>query len=346
MEGHVEPHAGKGVGAILRERRRRQGRDLAELAYDLHIRRRYLEAIEDSQYQALPAPVYAIGFVRSYAELLGLDGDEIVRRFKIEIAGLGVETPLHFPLPISQGSTPKGGVVLLGAIIAVAGYISWYAGADRRVDVSELIVPVPERLAPLSETSGHEAPAPTAIARQDARSGDAPAGVPPVSGETNGFDAAARKQPPRVADRQDLASALPMAPTAALNDAQVADEAARSSISSPLAISQTTGSAQAAELPDEVTAAGRSDARIELHARADSWVEVREPRTDALVAARLLKAGEIYRIPDKPGLKLVTGNAGGLVVVVDGKVAPSLGKDGAVRRGIPLDADALRKGID
>jgi cytoskeleton protein RodZ len=47
-----------------------------------------------------------------------------------------------------------------------------------------------------------------------------------------------------------------------------------------------------------------------------------------------------------PGLKLLTGNAGGLVVMVDGQVAPPLGKDGIVRRGIALDPDSLRKGTE
>jgi cytoskeleton protein RodZ len=81
-----------------------------------------------------------------------------------------------------------------------------------------------------------------------------------------------------------------------------------------------------------------------LRAKSDSWVEVRDPQSNSLLVARLLRAGDVYNVPDKPGLRLVTGNAGGLVVLVDGASAPPLGKEGAVRRGIALDPDTLRRG--
>jgi cytoskeleton protein RodZ len=103
----------------------------------------------------------------------------------------------------------------------------------------------------------------------------------------------------------------------------------------------------AAEPPNGIgPLASDAAGRIVLTARADSWVEVRDPESNATVVARLLKTGDVYRIPDKPGLKLLTGNAGGLVVMVDGQVAPPLGKDGIVRRGIALDPDSLRKGTE
>ena len=53
---------------------------------------------------------------------------------------------------------------------------------------------------------------------------------------------------------------------------------------------------------------------------------MRDPARNAKPLARLLKTGDVYVIPDKPGLELLTGNAGGLVVMVDGEVAPPLEK--------------------
>ena len=55
----------------------------------------------------------------------------------------------------------------------------------------------------------------------------------------------------------------------------------------------------------------------------------------------MLSEGESYRVPNRPGLRLLTGNAGALDVFVDGKQAPSLGDFGLILRNLELDADRL-----
>lgn len=81
-------------------------------------------------------------------------------------------------------------------------------------------------------------------------------------------------------------------------------------------------------------------ARIEIKASADCWVQVRAP-DQSIVFSRVLKAGEVYRVPARPGLVMRTGNAGALSITVDGKPAPSIGPVGGLRRNIVLDPDAL-----
>ncbi|MBV8494093.1 MAG: helix-turn-helix domain-containing protein [Alphaproteobacteria bacterium] len=83
-----------------------------------------------------------------------------------------------------------------------------------------------------------------------------------------------------------------------------------------------------------------SAGRIEIKASADCWVQVRGP-DQSIVFSRVLKAGEIYRVPARPGLVMRTGNAGALSIIVDGKAAPSIGPAGALRRNVVLDPDAL-----
>ena len=53
----------------------------------LKIRKDHLEALEEDRLEALPGRTYAVGFVRSYADYLGLDAVHCVERFKAEIAG-------------------------------------------------------------------------------------------------------------------------------------------------------------------------------------------------------------------------------------------------------------------
>ena len=72
-------------------------------------------------------------------------------------------------------------------------------------------------------------------------------------------------------------------------------------------------------------------------------MEVRDA-DESLLLTRLLKTGDSYKVPNRTGLKLHTGNAGGLRIEVDGIQAPGIGPVGAVRRDVALDADALKRG--
>jgi cytoskeleton protein RodZ len=58
----------------------------------------------------------------------------------------------------------------------------------------------------------------------------------------------------------------------------------------------------------------------------------------------LLKAGDSYWVPNQSNLVLLTGNAGALEILVDGKPVPDLGSPGAIRKNVTLDPDKLRQG--
>ena len=79
------PVEAESVGADLRAARLRRSEDIRGIAQALRIRRDQLEALEESRYDDLPARAYAIGFVRSYAEYLGLDSRHVVERYKAEL---------------------------------------------------------------------------------------------------------------------------------------------------------------------------------------------------------------------------------------------------------------------
>lgn len=72
--------------------------------------------------------------------------------------------------------------------------------------------------------------------------------------------------------------------------------------------------------------------RIALHATGDCWLEVRDGET--MLFKRMLRPGDVYRMPDKPGLTMRVGNAKGLEVSVDGR--PVVG---------PQVVDLLRKTV-
>jgi cytoskeleton protein RodZ len=73
------------IGNSLREARLRQGLELPRIEMDTKIRGKYLRALEEEQFEVLPGDTYVKGFLRAYAEYLGLDGqlylDEYSSRF-------------------------------------------------------------------------------------------------------------------------------------------------------------------------------------------------------------------------------------------------------------------------
>jgi len=75
------------IGASLREARTRQGLDFNEMEHRTKVRAKYLRALEDEQFRVLPGHTYIKGFLRTYADALGLDGqlyvDEYNSRFVV-----------------------------------------------------------------------------------------------------------------------------------------------------------------------------------------------------------------------------------------------------------------------
>jgi cytoskeleton protein RodZ len=295
------------VGADLRAARERLGWTLPDIAGHLRIRLPFLQAIEDGRIDLLPGNAYAIGFVRTYGQALGLDPDEVARRFRAEAAETNRKTELNFPAPVPERGVPAGAIVLVGVCIAIGAYVGWYKMSATSHPTAAMVQPVPERLAPLAEK-----PLPPPAARQTAE-GDAPPPVPSISPSS----AAAA-----VPNGSVTASPPPGVPV------QVAVVAPPPAPPPP---------------PQGVDATRIDGPRIVLRAKADAWIQVRD-KTGGVLVNRVLRAGETWQVPAKPNLLLTTGNAAGTELLVDGQPTASLGADGAVRRDLPLDPDAIKDG--
>ena len=76
----------KAIGTFLGEVREEEGRTLEDIATKTYIPLRLLKAIEAGQEQILPEPVFVQGFIRRYGDALGLDGNELSRRFPVTAA--------------------------------------------------------------------------------------------------------------------------------------------------------------------------------------------------------------------------------------------------------------------
>src|SRR5205807_4709960 len=70
------------IGSTLREARMRERIDISEVEARTKIRAKYLRAIENEEWDLLPGPVYAKGFLRTYGDFLGLDSRMLIDEFK------------------------------------------------------------------------------------------------------------------------------------------------------------------------------------------------------------------------------------------------------------------------
>jgi hypothetical protein len=75
------------IGRVLRDARERAGLDIPSVEERTKIRGKYLRALEDEEWAVLPSAAYAKGFLRTYASLLGLDGEVLVDEFRRQVDG-------------------------------------------------------------------------------------------------------------------------------------------------------------------------------------------------------------------------------------------------------------------
>jgi cytoskeleton protein RodZ len=200
------------VGADMRNARERLGWELPAIAAHLRIRLPFLEALEQGRTRDLPGNAYAVGFLRTYAGALGLDPDEVARRFREEARHVNRKTELTFPAPVPERGVPAGAVVLLGVVLMIGAYAGWYRMSGNDRPDSEPVQPVPPRLMPLAEAppprprAEPAKPAPASVAEAP----PAPPQVSPVSAAAAPVPAAVPALPAPVSQ-----AAAPVAPAPA-----------------------------------------------------------------------------------------------------------------------------------
>lgn len=397
------------LGAMMREMRQAMQRDLKDVAQELRIRRQYLEAIEDGRLDDLPGPAYTTGFLRAYSDYLGLDGEDIVNRFKQAGIDIDRRTNLILPSPLEEGRLPTGSVLLFAALFAVIAYAGWYYVSTGDEKVVEQVAQIPTEFEPLSKVSqpkssdlplGALSPGGAPVQVVGTESSAVPSSESSTVAETQPDAAAAAPQAEKPATVA-AAAAPARAETSETRDAPVTRSETETQIAAaepapaqpaaepapaqpakppekakepPPAEVETVAAAPdpsrrenrpenasgggtevaeiqpqnesapasgaASEIAPAVTSETLANAKIIIRATEDSWVEIRVGRQKPLLS-RLMRVGESFEMASRPGLKMVTGNAGGVAIEVNGTQVPPLGAAGQILQDVSIDAKAL-----
>jgi len=113
------------LGSSLREARVHRGIELAQVAAETQIRTRYLQALEDERFELLPGSVYAKGFLRAYADYLGLDSQLFVDEYNARFSA--AQTPTAPPqLELRPSPLRSYGIAVTVLLFALAGaLLAW-----------------------------------------------------------------------------------------------------------------------------------------------------------------------------------------------------------------------------
>ena len=151
-QAYSEPFDTPGIGERLRQAREAKGMSLDDVANQTRIPIRHLQHIEREEWDALPAITYCIGFVRSYANTIGLDGAEIGRELRDRIGGSRTRAPAaEYYQPADPSRVPPRSVAIIAivAIIVVGAiYMIWRSSIDDAGEPAAVTLPVPEAQAP------------------------------------------------------------------------------------------------------------------------------------------------------------------------------------------------------
>lgn len=285
------------VGTLLKNMRMEKGLKVADIAKTLCIRKQYLDAIEDSNYKEIPAFPYGIGFIRSYADFLGLNSGNIVELYKEETnlkstEGVSVVEP-------ETGAAMPNFVYIIASIVAVAliyGVWTWMSH-DEEIDTTitseafgdENNVIIVEETLDTSDNTSAYAPAEEKATKSD-------------SVESSTVENENSATTPAVA---------PAAAPVATPEVLPANEANPVKVNEPQ-VENVASPAPAPELPKLVI----PSKGIFIEVLEESWVEVKNAQK--LYLSKVLNPGEGYTLPNDTGLILSVGKRGGVNVYVNG----------------------------
>lgn len=129
------------IGSRLRAAREARGMTLDDVATRTRVPLRHLHHIESGDWDALPAPTYSVGFVRSYANSVGLNGTEMGAELRDHLGG-GVPraTAAPFYEPADPSRVPPRSLAIGAALIAlllIAGYLIWRGSTSDDADLEQ-----------------------------------------------------------------------------------------------------------------------------------------------------------------------------------------------------------------
>lgn len=297
----------KAIGAYLYEVRLAQSRTLEEIAAKTYIPLRLLRALEAGQDQTLPEPVFVQGFIRRYADALGLDGLELAQEFPVQSATQPEVETAYFdnslaelgPTSDSETALPKGFSMRRSQRSPMPFLTTGAIALFILGGLLYLLSQIGSRPANVSEQD---------VAEQNVAEQDGSASSESTASEVE--PAAVSPTPDPVASTSPVASSSPQASP---------------SVSPSVSASASPTAPRPSASPSPTT---NAPVTVEVSLTADSWLEV---TVDGEVEiSETLPRGTKRSWSGEQAVTIVAGNAGGVQVAFNKAKAVTMGNLGAV----------------
>lgn len=312
------------VGSLLKEMRIQKGLKINDVAKKLCIRQCYIEAIEESRYQDIPEFPYGAGFIRSYAEFLGLNSSNIIELYKDE-TNVGQDKNIYVLEPQTEATVPGKKYILISVIALAAVYFAWYSYNNTTTN-EETPVATEENMGEVEELN------PTLpIVVDDYNITDENV----VSNPQPSENAAPEIQQITVTNESFVeptsqAKEPKTEPKAKVEESQV--EAAQQN-AQPEPKTEPKQEPLVKPTANFVAGEGIPSQGVVVEVLDETWIEVKD--AEKLYLSKVLQPGTRYTVPEGKGMILSAGKVKGVNVYINGKLTPFFSNE--KKMNIPLD---------
>ena len=112
-------------GEVLQEARHKSNQSLSQISSLLRIRHDYLKAIENGTPDNIPGTTYAIGFIKSYSNYLGIDPEDYINSLKTKVQNPELQNSNVFPSPAPEGKIPSVMLIFTTILLTIGTVLIW-----------------------------------------------------------------------------------------------------------------------------------------------------------------------------------------------------------------------------
>lgn len=282
------------IGAMLKEMRQQKGLKLIDVSKKLCIRKCYLEAIEDSNYSEIPAFPYGNGFIRSYANFLGLNGENIVELYKEETTA-SKQKNMNVLEPQPEATMPNIRHIIISLLAIVLIYIGWLFYNQQSEEV--LVTTNNDKY---TEENNNDYADVIVVENFDNATVDTNS-----TEDVKPIDDASENQ---IVVSEEIYQ----------GDVTATESESKTATEAEIVTESATENSTEASVDDAVENVRQEipDTGVYIEVLKATWVEIKD--NDKLYLSKVLQPGDLYKVPEGKGKVLSVGKYDGINVYING----------------------------